>query len=134
MRLPVPADDERCPCCSGAQWGACCGPYLAGERDAPTPEALMRSRFSAFAVGDASYLHRSWAPTTRPRTVDLDPEIDWRQLTIFSAKGGPFDDAGEVDFLAQYRAADGRDRRLHELSRFAKVRGRWVYVDGTILR
>ena len=64
----------RCPCLSGLQYGECCGPFHSGDAFAPTAERLMRSRYSAFAVGDADYLLATWHPTTRPAELALDPE------------------------------------------------------------
>ncbi|AZG43795.1 hypothetical protein D7316_00364 [Gordonia insulae] len=110
----------------------CCGPVLSGVRKAGTAEALMRSRFTAFAVGDSGYLLASWHPRTRPRTLDLDDTIEWYRLNIESVSGGtPFDTAGEVTFTAHHRH-DGTRGRLHERSRFERHDGHWVYVDGVV--
>lgn len=123
----------RCPCSSGLPYGECCGPIHAGSATAPTAQALMRSRFSAFAVGDADYLRESWHPSTRPASVDLDADTRWLRLDIVStAAGGPFDDRGEVTFEARYRTADGERGVLRERSRFLRERGRWYYVDGDL--
>ena len=59
---------RRCPCGTGLTYGECCGKYHAGT-NAPTAEALMRSRFSAFVTGDEAYLLRTWDPDTRPVTL-----------------------------------------------------------------
>ncbi|MBU3063419.1 SEC-C domain-containing protein [Nocardia sp. NEAU-G5] len=125
-------DDDRCPCRSGEVFGQCCGPRLDGSRPAPTAETLMRSRYTAFAVGDAAYLLESWHPRTRPARVDLDPGQRWMMLEILRTEsGGPFDDTGVVEFRAHYRDAGGRGS-LHECSRFAKVDGAWRYLDGDV--
>jgi SEC-C motif-containing protein len=127
-------DTDRCPCLSGDTYGVCCGPLHRGERTAPTAEALMRSRYSAFAVGDAGYLLATWHPRTRPATLELRPEQVWRRLDVLATRaGGPFDDAGEVQFAASFRdAAPGERGRLHELSRFVRDGGAWLYVDGDV--
>jgi len=92
----------------------------------------MRSRYTAFAVGDAEYLLASWHPDTRPVSIDLDDEQRWLHLTIESSSGGgPFDTEGMVEFTAVYRTPDGRGR-LHERSRFVREDGRWLYVDGVV--
>ncbi len=92
----------------------------------------MRSRFSAFAVGDEAYLLRSWAPETRPAAVDFDPAMRWEALEILGGSGGgPFHTAGAVEFRAHYRA-HGRAGTLHEHSRFRRDDGAWVYADGDI--
>ncbi|NKY45887.1 YchJ family protein [Nocardia cerradoensis] len=127
-----PDDTGRCPCGSGEQFGQCCGPRLDGTRPAPTAEALMRSRYTAFAVGDHDYLLRTWHPRSRPRRLVLDPAQHWISLQVFGTEaGGLFDDAGVVEFRATYRY-DGRRGVLSECSRFARVDGQWVYVDGDI--
>ncbi len=56
---------DPCPCGSGAVFGACCEPIHDGA-PAPTAEALMRSRYSAFVVGDEDHIFRTWHPRTRP--------------------------------------------------------------------
>jgi SEC-C motif-containing protein len=122
-------EDVRCPCLSGETYGHCCGRFHSGAAEAPTAEALMRSRYSAFAVGDADYLLRTWHPSTRPKSLDLDPDQRWMRLDILSRSGGSLlESAGTVEFVAHYRY--GRDRdSLHEHSRFVREHGRWLYVD-----
>lgn len=90
----------------------------------------MRSRFSAFATGLHAYLLASWHPSTRPRELELDPRTEWRRLQIVDTVAGGADDAeGVVEFRASYREPDGVGV-LHERSRFVRVDGRWVYLDG----
>ncbi|MBO0610783.1 YchJ family protein [Myceligenerans salitolerans] len=124
-------DSARCPCLSGEPYGSCCGRYHRGTGNpAPTAEALMRSRYAAFAVGDAGYLLATWSPSSRPDRLDLDDDVRWQRLDVLRTEaGGPFDDTGVVEFVAHYRTAGGRGR-LHEVSRFEKLGKRWYYVDG----
>jgi SEC-C motif-containing protein len=104
----------------------------------PTAERLMRSRYSAFAVGDAGYLLSTWHPSTRPEELRLDADVEWRRLEILDAvDGGPGDDRGEVEFRAFWRIlpALGRARDggvLHERSRFVREAGGWLYLDGDV--
>lgn len=122
----------RCPCLSGMTYDDCCGRFHRGESAAPTAEQLMRSRFSAFAVGDADYLLATWHPRTRPESVDLDPDDRWYRLDIHSTeRGGPFDDVGLVEFTAYHRGHSGAGT-LHEVSRFRREDGRWFYLDGQV--
>ena len=115
-----------CPCGSDALYEACCGPLHHGERHAATAEALMRSRYAAYATGDADYLFRTWHPRTRPSTVGIDPGIVWKGLTVLDVvAGGSDDEVGEVEFTAAYDDAVMRER-----SSFERRGGRWVYVDG----
>jgi SEC-C motif-containing protein len=119
-------DDARCPCGSGDTYGACCGRFHRGA-PAPTPEALMRSRYSAFAVGDAGYLLSTWDPERRPADLVLDPDTEWRRLVVVRAEGGPFDTRGTVEFEAHHRTG-GRRGVQHEVSEFARRGGTWLYV------
>lgn len=90
----------------------------------------MRSRFSAFALGLAPYLLATWHPSARPPTLDLGDGTVWRRLQIVdTVAGGEGDADGVVEFRASYRDADGAGL-VHERSRFTRVAGRWVYVDG----
>lgn len=122
---------DRCPCGSGRSLDGCCGPALRGTPPA-TAEALMRSRYTAFVVGDAAYLLGSWHPGTRPETLELDPALRWRGLEIEDVEsGGAGDKRGVVAFRARWR--DGReDGALRERSRFVFQSDRWWYLDGVI--
>lgn len=92
----------------------------------------MRSRFSAFAIGDAPYLLRSWHPSVRPDVLDLDPHTRWLWLEITAKEGGgPFDTEGTVAFVAAYRDESGRGE-LRERSRFVREGRDWFYLDGDV--
>ena len=126
---PRPDDSARCPCLSGAAYGACCAPLHRGEALPPSAERLMRSRYSAYVTGNARYLLATWHPTTKPRELDLDPEQKWYLLDIVrTSRGGMLDAQGTVEFRAKYRYA-GRSGEQHENSRFVRERRRWYYVD-----
>lgn len=121
-----------CPCLSGEQYVDCCGRFHRGEADAPTAEQLMRSRYAAFVVLDAGYLLRTWHASTRPASMDLDPDMEWRRLDIVStSNGGPLDTTGTVEFAAHYRL-DGERGVQREISRFVREEKRWFYVDGDV--
>jgi len=114
-----------CPCGLPKSYAECCGRYHSGTA-APTAEALMRSRYSAFVRLDAAYLLRTWHPRTRPARLDLDPGMRWTGLEILgTGDGSAFHSTGTVEFRASYRGGS-----LHERSRFERVDGAWVYVDG----
>ncbi|PWI08255.1 hypothetical protein DIZ27_23880 [Streptomyces sp. NWU339] len=118
-----------CPCGLPEAYEACCGRYHSGSAAAPTAERLMRSRYCAFVRLDAGYLLRTWHPRTRPERVDLDPGMRWTGLEILDTTGGSaFHTTGTVTFRASYRGGS-----LHERSRFERVDGAWVYVDGDFL-
>ena len=84
----------RCPCTSGEVYGACCGRYLdefaaSGTLGAPTPLALMRSRFTAFALHDAPYLLASWHSHTRPAELDTDKTLRWYRRIFWALRAVP---------------------------------------------
>ncbi|MFD8611948.1 MULTISPECIES: YchJ family protein [unclassified Streptomyces] len=118
-----------CPCGLTGPYEKCCGRLHSGAAAAPSAEALMRSRYSAFVRRDAGYLLRTWHPRTRPELLELDPGMRWTGLEILdTADGSAFHATGTVTFRASYRGGS-----LHERSRFERVDGAWVYVDGDFL-
>lgn len=119
---------ETAPCpCGGDSFGTCCGPILAG-RPATGPEQVMRSRYTAFSLGDAHHLQESWSPRTRPDEMTLDETTEWLGLTVEEATE---DGArGTVRFRARWRDSTSGERgELAEHSRFHRVAGRWYYLD-----
>ena len=118
-----------CPCGSGQVYENCCQAFHLGE-PAPTPERLMRSRYTAYAMGLEDYLLDTWHPQHRPEKLGLAQEqSQWLGLEILRAPEATGDE-GRVEFLARYRI-NGRAHRLHEISRFQREAGRWFYLDGT---
>ena len=123
-------DDELpCPCDSGTPFGSCCGPVVRGERPAPTAERLMRSRYTAFVLGDEAHLLRTWHASTRPAEVRFGPGQRWTGLEVLATVGGALlDQEGAVEFRAHHERR-GRSHSLHELSRFVRDEaGAWVYL------
>lgn len=133
------ASKDKCPCGSAQTYAACCGVFHRGEGEAPTPEALMRSRYSAFAKRDVAYLMRTLhsshpdlkqppdtlrlalrAATSRYRYVRLDI-LD---TTPVSSEG-----TGRVLFFVELYES-GKARSFYELSDFAQENGAWKYVGG----
>lgn len=122
----------RCPCRKKSEtvaYAACCEPYHKGDRAAPTAEALMRSRYCAFALSKADYLRDTWHGSKRPLRLDFNPGEEWLQLRIVATKTEH--DRATVEFIARSRLG-GASRTLHEVSRFVRENGRWFYVDGDI--
>jgi SEC-C motif-containing protein len=117
-----------CPCGSGADYPRCCGRCHTGFA-APDAEALMRSRYSAFVIGDTDYLLTTWHPSRRPASLALDAGIRWLGLEV--RRHRPDGDRATVEFVARSKLG-GRATRLHETSRFVREDGRWFYVDGDI--
>jgi SEC-C motif-containing protein len=120
-----------CPCDSGLPYGECCGPFHHGQAagegvGASTPEALMRSRYSAYALGLIDYLLATWHPSTSPGELELSP-VKWLGLEVrHAAMSG---DAGVVEFVARLKEG-GRAQHMHEISRFVREGGQWYYIDG----
>lgn len=122
-----------CPCGAPEIFGKCCGELLSGKRKAATAEQLMRSRYSAFVTRDANYLLATLAPEKAPR-FDLEQikadRSEWFGLEIITTnKGSILDQHGIVEFIARFRE-QGRDHTLHEISRFERRNGNWLYIDG----
>ena len=125
-----------CPCGSGATLAACCGPILSGAA-APTAEILMRSRYTAFTLGDIDHLSRTLSREARKDFDEADAaetprNTRWLGLEIRAVQdGGEKDETGSVEFVAHFSLA-GQRHAHHELSRFEREDGRWVYTTGQI--
>lgn len=118
-----------CPCESNLHFKDCCKPYIKKIRHAPTAEALMRSRYTAFVLLDKNYLRYSWHPDNCPKNIYLDEKTQWLGLKIkHTVAGGANDETGKVEFVARSKI-NGKASRLHENSRFARFQQRWVYLD-----
>lgn len=129
---------EDCKCDSGKSFSNCCGPFLAGERFPATAEELMRSRYSAYSIGNVDYVLATHDPEDRN---SLDPKATgaWAEkatftgLTVIQTEGGARSDSkGIVEFLASYEM-DGESYEHHEVARFRRVPdedNHWFYVDG----
>lgn len=125
---PLPAAAQSCPC-GGSNYAACCGRFIEQGQIPQTPEELMRSRYTAYTLGDEAYVHATWYPRTLPAgpLVSNEPGMKWLGLEVrrHAATGGD----GMVEFVARYKVG-GRAQRMHELSRFVREAGRWYYLDG----
>lgn len=89
----------------------------------------MRSRYTAFVLCDADYLNRTWHPDHVPSRLAMDDDTHWLGLKVKRTEaGGAGDGTGVVEFVARYKQA-GRGHRIHEVSRFIRLAGQWVYVD-----
>lgn len=121
-----------CPCQAVKMYKDCCAPYHEGVAAAPSAEALMRSRYSAYALHKAAYLYKSWSAQTRPSKHSLKKAkpLAWLSLEIVrTERGGALDDTGIVEFIAKYKDGE-QPAQLNEVSKFARENGRWVYVEG----
>jgi SEC-C motif-containing protein len=139
------ANTSACPC-GGRAFADCCAPFLAGAQLPASAEALMRSRYTAYTLRDEAYLRATWHPDTRPapRLFDADEGLTWLGLEVKSdlrlrkrkqahadaEKSDAGAESATVEFVARYKVG-GRAHRLHEVSRFVREQGRWLYVDGS---
>ncbi|MDO8330908.1 MAG: YchJ family protein [Fluviicoccus sp.] len=128
--------DTLCPCGSGLGYRDCCGPRHSGLKPAETPEQLMRSRYAAYALGNANYLVATRDPQHREpgelKGIQATLRgLRWKSLEILAASGGPDDVEGMVEFRATY-TANLVPHVLHERSQFRQENGRWYYSDGVI--
>lgn len=119
-----------CKCQSGKKYAQCCAPYHDGE-PAPTAEALMRSRYCAYALGRSDYVLSTWHSNYRPGTLELGDE-EWRRLEILDVVDGePGDATGVVEFRAIWREG-GERYEMRERSNFVRESGRWFYTTGIV--
>jgi SEC-C motif-containing protein len=128
--------EANCPCGSPASYGQCCGRIhqhfaTTGELSAPDAEALMRSRYSAYVLNLLDYLLATWHPSTRP--ASLKPNEAGLQWLGLKVKKHVRQDAEHalVEFVARSKLG-GRAHRMTELSRFERVAGAWLYLDGEL--
>ena len=129
---------NECPCGSGNAYESCCEPYITGKEPAPSAEALMRSRYSAFVVKNVDYLGDTLAPESK-HDYDENQVKTWAETStwlgleiVSTSKGLADDETGEVEFIAKFRQS-GAIHTHHEASRFEKRDGNWLYLDGDIV-
>ena len=127
-----------CPCGSGATYGECCAPIIKGKVLAPTAEALMRSRYTAYVTGDVDHLGNTLDEAGR-RDFDAESALqwaqsaDWQGLEIVAVeKGGAKDDEGIVEFIASYEV-DEQTMAHHERAQFRKSGKQWEFVQGRVI-
>lgn len=128
-----------CPCGSGLSYAECCEPAHSGAALPKTAEALMRSRYSAYAKGAIQWLGDTLHPSNRGdwdegATRRWAEQSEWLGLEVVATEQGAEDDAeGFVEFVATFKEK-GATRKHHERARFQKKDGRWFYLDGTLLK
>jgi SEC-C motif-containing protein len=126
----------KCACGSNEPYTNCCEPFIRGKSYPETAEALMRSRYTAYTLGEIPYIKTSLAPESQS---DFDPastkewadKAEWLGLKILAAKNGKSDDKkGTVEFLVTYKQ-DGKTYEHHEVSKFRKnSKGHWLFLEG----
>ena len=131
-------DSTSCPCGSGQPYASCCGPLIEGRTAAGDPEALMRSRYTAFARQEMPYLASTLHPSQRHDYDEAGAarwarESDWEKLEIISVDSDPANaNRGHVEFRAHYRM-NGARQAHHELAEFRRTDGTWYFYDGRMV-
>lgn len=127
---------NNCSCGSEKSFEKCCGRYVSGAERAPTPEALMRSRYTAYVMGEADYIEKT---QTGKAAQDFDAEYikawsqqsKWFGLKIIATEEN--NDKGTVEFIARYELG-GNKSFMHERSDFIKINDDWLYSDGKFIK
>ncbi len=128
--------NNACPCGQNLPFEACCKKYIEGSLNAPTPEALMRSRYSAYTQGEVAYIEQTMQgqPLQEFDSEDTKTwlkEVKWLGLKVIQAKQKS-EKLGFVSFEARYHY-QGKDHAICEKSEFHKINDKWVYVGGKAL-
>ena len=125
-----------CPCGSAQSFEKCCGPYISKQCKPTTPEALMRSRYTAYSQANIGYILRTMSGKAlksfnKKEAIEWAKSADWLGLNIMNIKYKN-DFIGYVEFIARYRL-NGIEHIIHERSRFECIVGSWYYVGGRVL-
>ncbi|MDF1563814.1 MAG: YchJ family protein [Deltaproteobacteria bacterium] len=127
-----------CPCGSGQPLADCCKPYIKGKKKPPTPEAVMRARYTAYATNETQYILTSNAPETS-EDVDLEAtkqwakKAEWEGFEIVDSQMDEGGERAELEFIARY-SIDGQSMTHHELSTFVKLEDGWYFLDGDAVK
>jgi len=130
--------NEICPCGTGKNYDQCCLPYISGAQNAPNPEALMRSRYSAYVKHDIDYIiatcsEKESQTVDKAQTESWSKESTWLGLQILSATSvTTADTKGDVEFIASY-IQDGVRHDHHEKSGFIKLNGKWLFDYANVI-
>lgn len=124
---------ENCLCGSNEPYSLCCQPLHEYSKKPDTASCLMRSRFTAYAMQNSSYLLETWVESKRPKEINFSKEkSEWTKLEIIKTKKGEKKDSkGVVEFKAYY-TLDNEGHVMKEISRFQKKSGQWLYLDGLV--
>ena len=113
----------------------CCGRFLSGKQNPKTPKQLMRSRYTAYALGGyGEYLLSTWLPATAiglTASELSEKSLDWQRLEIIASiqKGKE----GTVEFKAWFKSPGSEELEvMHEVSEFVRIKSRWYYVGGKV--
>jgi len=128
-----------CPCGSGSAYSKCCKPYIDGNAQPSTAEALMRARYTAYTKAAVEFILESHHPDgreelSREATEEWAKSSEWMGLEIVDTVGGGENDSeGIVEFSAKYRGSDRAVVTHHERSSFKKLDGKWYFHDAKMV-
>ena len=122
---------QKCPCGTGKNYLDCCGIYISGQKQASSPEALMRSRYTAFSKADVKYIFATMSSkalknSDQEATKEWATRCTWLSLEVIDAPPTT-DDIGVVEFIVKYIEEDV-EHELQERSLFQMRAGRWYYI------
>lgn len=129
--------DSPCPCNSDKAYSACCGLYIGTKEHAPNPEAMMRSRYTAYVIGDIDHLMKT-IPLLQRKAFDQRAALAWSKAAEWlglDVKGSKEFEQGKkarVEFIAKYKI-EGEEQIHHEIALFEKTQNRWFFIDSKIL-
>lgn len=126
-----------CPCSSNKPYTECCEPFIQGKAHAPTAETLMRSRYTAYALGEIEYLPKTLPLLDRKNfdrrgAKEWSKQGEWIGLEILKSEETHNGTKGKVEFKAKFKIGE-EELEHHEISRFEKQMGRWFLLDGKII-
>ncbi|MFO7936135.1 MAG: YchJ family protein [Kiritimatiellia bacterium] len=128
---------ETCPCGSKLTFEECCEPYLVHAKKPATATQLMRSRYTAYALGTVEYLYETSGSKVK-KEFDADSSRKWSESAQWTGieileeeEGQPGDEKGSVEFIAHYTVNETAFDH-HERAEFTKINGEWVFMDGRI--
>lgn len=132
-------ENKLCPCGTGLPYAGCCEPIISGKSKAPTAEALMRARYSAYVKHEIDFIANSCIRVEGENDIDMEEtrrwseDSQWLGLKIHSTKqGGSADSEGVVEFSANYIYKGLKDEH-REFAGFKKVDGNWMYAEGQLV-
>ena len=131
------SSDTTCPCSSQKTYGDCCEPFHTRSKHAPTAETLMRSRYSAYALGEIDFLITTLPLMDRKKFDRRSAQIwseqsEWQGLEILQTKESGKGDKATVEFIAKYKIQD-EEIKHHEIGMFQKSGDRWFFLDGKVV-
>lgn len=123
---------QHCPCGTGKYYQECCGVFIEGQQKPSTPEALMRSRYTAYTQANTDYLLKTMKSPAKDRfdaelSANWAKRVQWIRLEVKAASME--DTQGVVEFIAYFKEK-GKLGTIHERSNFRFEDGAWYYVDG----